>query len=44
MATILGVSFVIHQIGSVIGGGGLIFDAFGSYDRAWQIGVLVGSC
>jgi MFS family permease len=45
MATILGMSFVIHQIGSVIGawGGGLIFDAFGSYDRAWQIGVVVGA-
>ena len=35
MATILGISFVVHQMGSVIGawGGGLIFDAFGSYDR-----------
>jgi MFS family permease len=45
MATILGVSFVVHQMGSVIGawGGGLIFDAFGSYDRAWQIGVLIGA-
>ncbi|MDR3532966.1 MAG: MFS transporter [Rhodopila sp.] len=45
MATILGISFVIHQMGSVLGawGGGLIFDAFGSYDRAWQIGVLVGA-
>ena len=45
MATILGISFVVHQIGSVIGawGGGLIFDAFGSYDRAWQIGVLIGA-
>jgi predicted MFS family arabinose efflux permease len=45
MATILGLSFVTHQVGSVIGawGGGLIFDAFGSYDRAWQIGVLVGA-
>jgi MFS family permease len=44
MATILGMSFVVHQTGSVIGawGGGLIFDAFGSYDRAWQIGVIVG--
>jgi predicted MFS family arabinose efflux permease len=32
------------QVGSSLGawGGGLIFDAFGSYDRAWQIGVLVG--
>jgi hypothetical protein len=42
MATILGLSFVIHQMGSVIGGGGLIFDAFGSFDRAWQIGVRSG--
>ena len=45
MATILGMSFVMHQMGSVIGawGGGLIVDAFGSYDRAWQIGVIVGA-
>jgi predicted MFS family arabinose efflux permease len=44
MATLLGLSFVVHQLGSVIGawGGGLIFDAFGSYDLAWQIGVIVG--
>jgi MFS family permease len=45
MATILGISFVVHQVGSVVGawGGGLIFDAFGSYDLAWHIGVLVGA-
>ena len=45
MATILGLSFVIHQVGSVIGawGGGLILDAFGSYDAAWKIGVMVGA-
>jgi len=44
LATLLGISFVMHQVGSSLGawGGGLIFDAFGSYDRAWQIGVLVG--
>jgi predicted MFS family arabinose efflux permease len=44
MATILGISFVTHQVGSSLGawGGGLIFDALGSYDRAWQIGVLIG--
>jgi MFS family permease len=42
MATILSLSCVIHQVGSVIGArcGGLIFDVFGSYDRASQIGVL----
>jgi MFS family permease len=44
MATLLGISFVMHQVGSSLGawGGGLIFDATGSYDRAWQIGVVVG--
>jgi len=44
MATLLGLAFVMHQVGSSLGawGGGLIFDATGSYDRAWQIGVLVG--
>src|SRR5258708_216552 len=44
MATLLGMSFVMHQVGSSLGawGGGLIFDSLGSYDRAWQIGVLVG--
>jgi MFS family permease len=45
MATILGLSFVVHQMGSVLGawGGGLLFDAFGSYDVAWRIGVIVGA-
>ncbi len=44
MTTILGLSFVIHQMGSVLGawGGGVIFDAFGSYDLAWRVGVLIG--
>ncbi len=44
MATLLGLSFVVHQLGSSLGawGGGLIFDLSGSYDHAWQIGTLVG--
>ncbi|MBM3649304.1 MAG: MFS transporter [Alphaproteobacteria bacterium] len=44
LATLLGVSFVIHQMGSVIGawGGGVIFDVFGDYDLAWRVGVLIG--
>lgn len=44
MATLLGLSFVVHQLGSSLGtwGGGLIFDFSGSYDRAWQIGALIG--
>src|SRR5437879_12760954 len=44
MATLLGISFVLHQVGSSLGafGGGLIFDMTGSYDRSWQTGVLIG--
>jgi MFS family permease len=44
MATLLGVSFVVHQAGSVIGawGGGMIFDLFGNYDLAWRFGVSIG--
>ncbi len=44
MATLLGIAFVMHQVGSSLGawGGGMIYDKFGSYDHAWQIGVLVG--
>jgi predicted MFS family arabinose efflux permease len=44
MATLLGISFVMHQVGSSLGawGGGLIFDATGSYGDAWKIGVLFG--
>jgi predicted MFS family arabinose efflux permease len=44
MATLLGIAFVMHQVGSSLGawGGGLIFDALGSYDRAWQLGVVIG--
>lgn len=44
MATLLGISFVVHQVGSSLGtwGGGVIVDLTGSYDRAWQIGTLIG--
>ena len=44
MATLLGMSFVVHQLGSSLGtwGGGVIVDLTGSYDRAWQIGALIG--
>ncbi len=44
VATLSGLAFFVHQIGSFIGawGGGLVFDAFGSYDHAVQFGVLVG--
>ena len=44
MATLLGLSFVMHQVGSSLGafGGGLIFDETGSYGPAWKIGVAIG--
>ena len=44
MATLTGIAFLCHQTGSFIGawGAGLLFDAMGNYDLAWQIGVLVG--
>jgi predicted MFS family arabinose efflux permease len=44
LATLTGVAFMSHQVGSFIGawGGGLIYDALGSYDLAWQLGVLIG--
>jgi hypothetical protein len=35
LATLLGLSFVVHQAGSLLG-------AWSGYDRAWQIGTLVG--
>jgi MFS family permease len=44
MATLLGIAFVMHQVGSSLGawGGGVIFDTFHSYDHAWHIGVVIG--
>jgi MFS family permease len=44
IATLLGISFVVHQVGASLGtwGGGVIVDLTGSYDRAWQIGTLIG--
>lgn len=44
VATLSGIAFFSHQLGSFVGawGGGLVFDALGSYDLAWQIGVVIG--
>jgi predicted MFS family arabinose efflux permease len=43
-AMIQGLAFMSHQLGSFLGayGGGLIYDALGSYTLAWRIGVSVG--
>jgi Na+/melibiose symporter-like transporter len=44
LATLSGVAFVNHQVGSFVGiwGGGLVLNAFGSYDLAWRFGVAIG--
>ena len=43
-AMIQGIAFMSHQLGSFVGafGGGLLFDALGSYDLAWRVGVCLG--
>ncbi|HKL61780.1 MAG TPA: MFS transporter, partial [Woeseiaceae bacterium] len=42
---IQGITFFVHQFGSFAGafGGGYAFDAMGSYDLAWRVGVIVGA-
>ncbi|MFM7659837.1 MAG: hypothetical protein ACKO6H_03815 [Betaproteobacteria bacterium] len=44
MATLTGVAFLSHQLGSFLDawGGGLIYDAKGNYDMAWQFAVGIG--
>ncbi len=44
MATLTGVAFFSHQVGSFIGawGGGLIYEKLGSYDVAWKGAVIIG--
>jgi MFS family permease len=44
LATLSGIAFVNHQIGSFVGvwGGGLVLDYFGSYDLAFRFGVSIG--
>ena len=43
-AMLQGVAFMSHQLGGFLGafGGGLLFDALGSYDLAWRCGVGMG--
>ena len=44
LSTLTGIAFFSHQVGSFLGawGGGLIYDMLGTYDRAWQVAVLIG--
>jgi MFS family permease len=43
-AMIQGLAFMSHQLGSFIGafGGGVLFDALGSYELAWRLAVGLG--
>jgi len=45
LATLSGVAFFSHQLGSFFGawGGGLIYGLFGSYDLAWMTAVAIGT-
>lgn len=44
MAMLSGIAFFGHQVGSFVGvwGGGLAYEALGSYDLAWKVGVAIG--
>jgi predicted MFS family arabinose efflux permease len=44
MATLTGVAFFSHQVGSFVGawGGGAIYASLGSYEWAWKGAVLIG--
>lgn len=44
MATLFGIVFLSHQVGSFIGvwAGGVIYDATGSYDGMWWAGIALG--
>ena len=43
-AMLQGIAFMSHQVGSFLGayGGGVLYDALGSYTMAWRIGVALG--
>lgn len=44
MATLVGIAFFSHQLGSFVGawGGGLILSTLGSYEWAWRGAVIIG--
>jgi predicted MFS family arabinose efflux permease len=45
MGTLYGIVFFSHQLGSFLGVwlGGRMYDAYGSYEAVWWIGVGVGA-
>jgi len=44
IATLVGIAFFSHQLGSFVGawGGGLIYASLGDYDWAWRGAVAIG--
>ena len=44
MSTLVGITFVSHQIGSFLGIwlGGVVFDAYGTYDPIFIGGIILG--
>ena len=44
VATLTGVAFLSHQVGSFLGawGGGMIYSIMGSYEWAWKTAVIIG--
>jgi len=44
MATLFGIVFLSHQLGSFLGvwWGGRLYDQTGSYDRMWWAGIALG--
>lgn len=44
MATLSGIAFLSHQVGSFVGayGGGMIYSTLGSYEWAWKGAVIIG--
>ncbi|WP_299650535.1 MFS transporter [uncultured Tateyamaria sp.] len=45
MGTLYGIIFLSHQLGSFLGVwlGGRLYDAYGTYDQVWWIGVAIGA-
>jgi predicted MFS family arabinose efflux permease len=44
MATLFGIVFFGHQVGSLLGVwlGGVLYEAYGSYDAVWWMAVALG--
>jgi len=45
LATLLGITFVVHQVGAFLGSwlGGVVLEATGSYDRMWILDIALAT-